>query len=116
MESIFFIKFVNQTRKTLETDESEARDLESENLKFVEFGVQFVRKIRKIRLQISGVVPLHGSYKAFKSAIETWIEEARGGKGKRKGEEVILKATRKAIERLLTYDDVVLMRGGGMRL
>lgn len=46
---------MNQTRKTLETDESEARDLESENLKFVECGVQFVRKIRKIRLQISGV-------------------------------------------------------------
>jgi hypothetical protein len=46
---------VNQTRKTLETDESEARDLESENLKFVEFAVQFVREIRKIRLQISPV-------------------------------------------------------------
>ena len=46
---------MNQTRKTLETDESEARDLESESLKFVEFEDQFVRKIRKIRLQISAV-------------------------------------------------------------
>ena len=53
---------MNQTRKTLETDKLEARDLESEGLKFVQFEVQFVRKIRKIRLQISGVVGIHPNH------------------------------------------------------
>lgn len=46
---------MNQTSKTLEIDESEARHHESESLRFVEFAVQFVREIRKIRLQISPV-------------------------------------------------------------
>ncbi len=57
VESVFvkFVKFVNQTSKTLEIDESEARHHESESLRFVEFAVQFVREIRKIRLQISPV-------------------------------------------------------------
>ena len=48
-----FVKFVNQTSQTLEIDESEAAHHESESLRFVEFAVQFVREIRKIRLQIS---------------------------------------------------------------
>ena len=51
------MKFVNQTSKTLEIDESEAGHHESESLRFVEFAVQFVREIRKIRLHISPVEP-----------------------------------------------------------
>jgi hypothetical protein len=47
--------FVNQTSKTVEINESEAGYHESENLRFVEFVIQFVREIRKIRLQISPV-------------------------------------------------------------
>ena len=54
VESVF-VKFVNQTSKTLEIDESEAGHHESESLRFVEFAVQFVREVHKIRFQISPV-------------------------------------------------------------
>jgi hypothetical protein len=47
---------VNQTSKTLEIEEAEAGHHESESLRFVEFAVQSVREIRKIRLQISPVL------------------------------------------------------------
>ena len=57
-----------------------------------------LKRVRNYLLQnksrFTPAIPLHGSYKA-KSAVETGIEEASGGKGKAKGEEVILKATMK---------------------
>ena len=46
---------MNQTSKTLEIDESGTGHHESESLRFVEFAVQFVREIHKVRLQTSPV-------------------------------------------------------------
>jgi len=55
IDSTFFANSTNLPHKTLETDESEAKEVEKKSSEFVEFGRQFVRKIRQIRLYISAV-------------------------------------------------------------
>ena len=69
------MKFENQTSKSLEIDESEARHHESESLRFVEFAVQFVREIL-LGIDLQGTKPV-GSYRGpegIYGRIDTYVQ------------------------------------------
>jgi ribonuclease P/MRP protein subunit POP7 len=84
----------------------------TEKIIYVSANSPFISTIKRVRTYLSfiesraaGSIPLASGHKKMKAAIEAGIELARSnsgdGKGKGKGEEVVLKATGKAIEKLL---------------
>ncbi|KAN0110915.1 Rpp20 subunit of nuclear RNase MRP and P domain containing protein [Hyaloscypha variabilis] len=87
----------------------------TEKVIYVSSSSPFISTVKRVRSYLShietraaGPITLgkHASQQQVRAAIEEGIERARGsggdvGKGKGRGEEVLLKATGKAIERLL---------------
>lgn len=85
----------------------------TEKVIYLSASSPFIATIKRVRTYLSaieiraaGPIPLHSNHRTLRAAIEKGVDAARtstgrNGKGGEGGEEVILKATGKAIEKLL---------------